>query len=55
MNRDRVYGRIERKQLTAHKVGRLWKFKRDGVDVWIWEGKASEQVVEPSAPHEGQC
>ena len=44
MNRDRVYRRFERKPLTAHKIGRLWKFKRDDVDQWVRPGKAAEDA-----------
>ena len=44
MNRDRVYRRFERKPLTAHKVERLWKFKRDDVDQWVRQGKAAEDA-----------
>jgi excisionase family DNA binding protein len=44
VNRDTVYKWIERKRLPAHKMGRLWKFKRDEVDAWVRQGKAAEDV-----------
>jgi hypothetical protein len=28
--------------MPAHKIGRLWKFKKDEVDTWVREGKASD-------------
>lgn len=42
IKRDTVYKWIERKQMPAHKVGSLWKFKRDEIDDWIRNGKAAE-------------
>ncbi len=35
IKRDTVYKWIDRKQLPAHKVGRLWKFRKDEVDQWV--------------------
>ena len=35
VKRDTVYKWIERRSLPAHKVGRLWKFKVNEVDVWV--------------------
>ena len=40
--RDTVYKRIERKAMPAHKVGRLWKFRKDEVDQWVRHDGASE-------------
>ena len=35
VKRDTVYKWIDRKQMPAHKVGRLWKFRKDEVDLWV--------------------
>lgn len=40
VKRDTVYKWIERKNMPAHKVGRLWKFKIDEVDRWIRDGRS---------------
>ena len=32
---DTVYKWVHRKDLPAHKVGRLWKFRREEVDAWV--------------------
>ena len=40
INRDTVYKWIERKKMPAHKVGRLWKFKKSQIDGWVEAGKA---------------
>lgn len=39
IKRDTAYKWIADNKLPAHKVGRLWKFKKDEVDAWIREGK----------------
>jgi len=41
VRRETVYKWLERKDMPAHKVGRLWKFKRDEVDRWVRGGKAA--------------
>lgn len=38
---DTVYKWINRKHLPAHKVGRLWKFRRPEVDDWVFSGSAN--------------
>ena len=35
INQDTVYKWITRKQLPAHKLGRLWRFRREEVDTWV--------------------
>ena len=40
VKRDTIYKWIERKTMPAHKVGGLWKFKRDEVDACVVAGKA---------------
>ena len=43
INRDTVYKWVKRKNMPAHKVGKLWKFKVSEVDVWVRAGKAGSQ------------
>ena len=43
INRDTVYKWIIRKNMPAHKLGRLWKFRRDEVDNWVLTGGASQR------------
>ena len=47
VQRDTIYKWIDRKQMPAHKAGRLWKFKRDEVDAWVRAGKAAEPPTTP--------
>jgi excisionase family DNA binding protein len=42
VSRDTIYNWISQKGLPAHRLGRLWKFKRDEVDAWVRQGGASE-------------
>lgn len=49
VSKDTVYGWIAKKDMPAHKVGRLWKFKTDEVDDWVRTGKASDDNKENEA------
>ena len=40
--RDTIYRWIEAKEMPAHKVGRLWKFKLVEIDEWVRAGGAGE-------------
>lgn len=42
VKRDTVYKWIDRKSLPAHKVGRLWKFRKEEIDEWVRQGGANE-------------
>ncbi|EMH0086413.1 helix-turn-helix domain-containing protein [Proteus mirabilis] len=42
IKRETVYKWIAEKGMPAHKIGRLWKFKKTEVDIWVREGKAGE-------------
>ncbi|MDV2990012.1 MAG: helix-turn-helix domain-containing protein [Dehalogenimonas sp.] len=39
---DTVYRWIDRFSMPAHRMGRLWKFKKDQVDNWVQAGGAAE-------------
>ena len=41
--KDSIYRWIEHKALSAHNVGRLWKFKLSEVDAWIRAGGAGSE------------
>lgn len=41
VSKDTVYTWINAKGMPAHRVGRLWKFKRDEVDEWVRSGGAT--------------
>jgi excisionase family DNA binding protein len=37
-----IYKWLERKDMPAHKVGRLWRFKITEIDEWVRLGSAAE-------------
>lgn len=43
VSKDTIYGWITKRDMPAHKVGRLWKLKSDEVDSWVRAGKASDE------------
>ena len=42
VGRDTVLSWIKEKNMPAHKVGRMWKFKISEVDQWIKDGSAAD-------------
>ena len=38
IKRDTIYKWISEKRMPAHRMGRLWKFRRDEVDDWVKSG-----------------
>jgi excisionase family DNA binding protein len=43
VSKDTIYRWISTKQMPAHKVGKLWKFKISEVDEWVLKGEASDK------------
>ena len=43
VKRDTIYKWIIRKNMPAHKVGRLWKFRKEEIDAWIRHGSKNNQ------------
>ncbi|MCZ8172722.1 MAG: excisionase family DNA-binding protein, partial [Brevundimonas sp.] len=39
VSKDTIYGWITKREMPAHKVGRLWKFKSGEVDSWVRAGR----------------
>ncbi|MDD2336084.1 MAG: helix-turn-helix domain-containing protein [Geobacteraceae bacterium] len=50
VSNDTVYKWIDRHKMPAHRMGRLWKFKRIEVDEWVKAGGASDIVVRQELP-----
>jgi len=46
IKRDTVYKWITDKRMPAHKVGRLWKFRKEEVDEWVRSGDADDTRVD---------
>lgn len=41
VSKDTVYKWLDKSEMPGHRIGRLWKFKRDEVDDWVRDGGAS--------------
>lgn len=50
VGRSTVYKWIERHELPAHKVGHLWKFRKEEVDAWIKSGHTIPRTVKAPTP-----
>jgi len=48
IKRDTAYKWISERQMPGHKIGRLWKFRKEEVDGWVRSGGAGSD--EGSAP-----
>ena len=46
VSRETILQWITSRQMPAHKVGRLWKFKISEVDEWIRSGSAADDEQE---------
>lgn len=44
VSKDTVYRWIDKHSMPAHRMGRLWKFKRIQVDAWVEAGGANRQT-----------
>ncbi len=39
---DTISKWIEKSEMPAHRLGKLWKFKASEVDAWVRSGKAAK-------------
>ena len=40
VSKDTVYKWLDKHDMPAHRMGRLWKFKKEQVDKWVEAGGA---------------
>ena len=43
IKRETLYKWLAEKNMPAHKVGRLWKFRKDEIDEWVMTGEADSR------------
>ncbi len=43
ISKDTVYTWISKRNMPAHKVSRLWKFKTEEIDDWVRNGGAADK------------
>lgn len=41
VTKDTIRNWIKKSDMPAHKIGKLWKFKRSELDVWVKSGKSA--------------
>ena len=41
VSKDTIYKWLDKSTMPGHRIGRLWKFKRDEVDEWVRNGGAN--------------
>lgn len=41
VSKETIYRWLEKRQIPAHRLGKLWKFKSSEVDRWIVDGGAA--------------
>jgi excisionase family DNA binding protein len=44
VSNDTVYKWIDKHAMPAHRMGRLWKFKKEQVDAWVEAGGAADKT-----------
>jgi excisionase family DNA binding protein len=42
VSKDTVYAWISKRNMPAHRIGRLWKFKIEEIDEWVKSGGAAD-------------
>lgn len=45
VSKDTVYAWIAKRNMPAHRIGRLWKFKSEEIDEWVRSGGAAENEM----------
>lgn len=46
VKRDTIYKWLENRKMPAHNVGRLWKFQKKEIDLWVKSGKSNSNTYE---------
>lgn len=46
IGKDTVYKWIDKHGMPAHRMGRLWKFKKEQVDAWVESGGAATHTTD---------
>ena len=49
VSNDTAYKWINNHDMPAHRMGRLWKFKKDEVDEWVKAGGAADKSRQDQA------
>lgn len=52
VSKETIYRWLEQKNIPAHRMGKLWKFKASEVDKWVIDGGASDKDALSRKPRE---
>jgi excisionase family DNA binding protein len=55
VKRDTIYKWLENKRMPAHKVGRLWKFQKKEIDMWVRSGGSNQTKMEETITTASGC
>ncbi len=50
VSRETILNWINERNMPAHKIGRLWKFKFSEVDEWVRSGSAAKKSEDKKQP-----
>lgn len=50
VSKETIYRWLERRNIPAHRMGKLWKFKPSEVDAWVQTGGASDDRAARTPP-----
>ena len=45
VSKETIYRALDKGNIPAHKIGKLWKFKPSEVDHWVVNGGASNEKL----------
>ena len=48
IKRDTVYRWTSKRNMPGHKIGRLWKFRKEEIDEWVRSGGADDHPQDDS-------
>ena len=48
IKRDTVYRWISERNMPGHKIGRLWKFRKEAIDEWVKSGGVDDHRQDDS-------
>lgn len=54
VSNDTVYRWIDKHAMPGHRMGRLWKFKKDEVDGWVKAGGATDRTKRKAIGNENR-
>jgi excisionase family DNA binding protein len=54
VSKETIYRWLERRNIPAHRMGKLWKFKPSEVDQWVKDGGAGDDSSQKDSDSRSQ-